>query len=222
VARVGTALEDIDAETSHLTALVEDLLLLARTDAGSLELERAPLDLADVAVEAVAPLNAIAAGRGILHRGRSPADRLSRETRSACASWSRSSSTYGIAHTPRGGSVTVRVRPEAGSAVMAVEDDGPGIREEDGGAASSSASGGRQTTRRAAERAWASRSPPGSSSATAAGIAASQPARGRRPIRGQGSRSRSGDQRGARLGVARGRPARRRAVGHHPSAWRSA
>ena len=36
-----------------------------------------------------------------------------------------------MAHTPAGGSVVVRVRPDAGAAVLEVEDDGPGIREED-------------------------------------------------------------------------------------------
>ncbi len=130
VAQVGSALEDIDAETGHLTALVEDLLLLARTDAGTLELERAPLDLADVAVEAAAPLNALAAARGVgLAVDPLPTDVTGDALRL------RQLVTIlvdnGVAHTPRGGSVVVRVRPEAGSAVLAVEDDGPGVREED-------------------------------------------------------------------------------------------
>jgi signal transduction histidine kinase len=36
-----------------------------------------------------------------------------------------------VAHTPPGGSVTVRVRAEGDAAVLAVEDSGPGIRPED-------------------------------------------------------------------------------------------
>ena len=40
VASVGTALTDIRDEVDHLTAMVEDLLLLARSDSGAVELER--------------------------------------------------------------------------------------------------------------------------------------------------------------------------------------
>ena len=36
-----------------------------------------------------------------------------------------------LAHAPAGGSVLVRVRPENGAAVLTVDDDGRGIRDED-------------------------------------------------------------------------------------------
>ena len=39
VATVGSALDDIDDEVRHMTALVEDLLLLARSDSGAVALE---------------------------------------------------------------------------------------------------------------------------------------------------------------------------------------
>ena len=39
------ALDDIDAEVTHLTSLVDDLLLLARSDSGAVQIERTPLDL---------------------------------------------------------------------------------------------------------------------------------------------------------------------------------
>jgi signal transduction histidine kinase len=130
VRQVGAALEDIDAETTHLTALVDDLLLLARTDAGTIELDRAPVDLADVAVEAVGPLTAMAAERGVtLVVDPRPAEvhgdalRLRQLVKILVDN--------AVAHTPADGSVKVRVRPDAGSAVLEVEDDGPGIREED-------------------------------------------------------------------------------------------
>ena len=41
----------------HLTALVEDLLLLARSDSGAVELAREPVDLADVAADATGALS---------------------------------------------------------------------------------------------------------------------------------------------------------------------
>jgi signal transduction histidine kinase len=130
VRAVGTALEDIDAETAHLAALVDDLLLLARTDAGTIEIEMAPLDLADVAVEAVGPLTAMAAERGVTV----VVDPLPAEVEGDALRLRQLVKILvdnAVAHTPVGGSVTVQVRPLAGAAVLVVEDDGPGIRDED-------------------------------------------------------------------------------------------
>jgi len=130
VRTVGTALEDIDAETAHLAALVDDLLLLARTDAGTIEIEMAPLDLADVAVEAVGPLTAMAAERGVTL----VVDPLPAEVEGDALRLRQLVKILvdnAVAHAPAGGSVTVRVRPADGAAVLAVEDDGPGIRDED-------------------------------------------------------------------------------------------
>ncbi len=130
VAEVGTALDDIDAETTHLAALVDDLLLLARTDAGTMELEQAPVDLADAAVEAVVPLTAMAAERGVV---------LAVDPLPAVVDGDplrlRQLVTIlvdnAVAHTPAGGTVTVRVRADGETAVLAVEDSGPGIRPDD-------------------------------------------------------------------------------------------
>jgi len=127
VAEVGTALDDIDAETTHLAALVDDLLLLARTDAGTMELEQVPVDLADIAVEAAGPLTAMAAEHGVaLVADPLPAVVVGDPMRL------RQLVTIlvdnAVAHTPAGGSVTVRVRAAGESAVLTVEDSGPGIR----------------------------------------------------------------------------------------------
>jgi signal transduction histidine kinase len=130
VARVGTAVDDIDAEAAHLAALVDDLLLLARTDAGTLEIDRTRLDLADVAVEAVGPLTAVATSRGVAL----VADPLPAEVDGDALRLRQLVTILvdnALAHAPVGGGVTVRVRPVDGSAVLAVDDDGPGVREED-------------------------------------------------------------------------------------------
>ena len=121
VEKVGEALGDIDAEVSHLTALVEDLLLLARTDSGALALERTSLDLADVAVEAVGPLAPVAAQRGV---------RLEVDPRPAPAAGDplrlRQLVTIladnALAHSPTGTTVVVRVCSEASNVVLTVED----------------------------------------------------------------------------------------------------
>ena len=51
--------------SAHLTALVEDLLLLARSDSGAIALERVPVDLGDVAADGAAALGKPAADRGV-------------------------------------------------------------------------------------------------------------------------------------------------------------
>jgi signal transduction histidine kinase len=130
VAAVGTAVDDIDAEAAHLTALVDDLLLLARTDAGTLEIERTRLDLADVAVEAAGPLSSVAAGRGVaLVVDPLPAaiDGDPLRLRQLVTILVDNA----LAHVPEGGSITVRIRPVDTMAVLTVDDDGPGIRDED-------------------------------------------------------------------------------------------
>ena len=130
VEKVGEALDDIDAEVSHLTALVEDLLLLARTDSGALALERVALDLADVAAEAAGPLTPVAAERGVqleVDPRPAPVDADPVRLRQLVTILTDNA----LAHSPAGTTVTVRVRPEGGQAVLTVDDEGPGVREED-------------------------------------------------------------------------------------------
>ncbi len=55
-----TALTKIDAESARMTSLVEDLLLLARLDAGR-SLERTPVDLSRLLVEAVSDARVVSA-----------------------------------------------------------------------------------------------------------------------------------------------------------------
>src|SRR5439155_27135968 len=59
------ALDDIEAEVGHLTALVEDLLLLARSDSGAIMLNRLPVDLGDVAADGAGALAKLADERGV-------------------------------------------------------------------------------------------------------------------------------------------------------------
>ena len=130
VGSVGTAVDDIDAETTHLAALVDDLLLLARTDAGTLELEQAPVDLADITVEASGSLTTMAADRGVAVVV-DPLPAVVAGDPLRLRQLVTILVDNAVAHTPAGGSVTVRVRVESDAAVLAVEDGGPGIRPED-------------------------------------------------------------------------------------------
>ncbi len=130
VANVGTALTDIREEVDHMTAMVEDLLLLARSDSGAIELERVPVDLGDVASSGASALTRVAADRGVgLVVDPAPAE--------VVGDPARLRQLVGILvdnalrHAPGGSQVGVRVRAEEGNAILVVEDEGPGIRAED-------------------------------------------------------------------------------------------
>jgi signal transduction histidine kinase len=124
------ALADIDAEVGHLTSLVDDLLLLARSDSGAISLTRLPVDLGDVAVEGAGGLVSLAASRGVT---------LTLDPEPAIVEGDQARLRQlivilvdnAIRHTPRDGHVRVTVRSDAREAVLEVDDDGPGIRPED-------------------------------------------------------------------------------------------
>jgi signal transduction histidine kinase len=59
------SLNEIRAETERMTQLVEDLLLLARTDTGTVEMPLSPLDVRDVVRDVNAELRALAGLRRI-------------------------------------------------------------------------------------------------------------------------------------------------------------
>jgi signal transduction histidine kinase len=130
VAKVGSALTDIRDEVDHLTAMVDDLLLLARSDSGAVALERVPVDLGDIASTAAAALSRPATERGVeVLVDPAPAELSGDPARL------RQLVTIlidnAIRHSPKGGRVLVRVRTEGADAALEVEDDGPGIRAED-------------------------------------------------------------------------------------------
>jgi signal transduction histidine kinase len=130
VADVGDALDDMEAEVRHLTALVDDMLLLARSDSGVVQVERMPLDLADVAVEAASTLSGLGEERGVaVVADPLPAPVLGDALRL------RQLVTIlvdnAIRHSPSGSTVTVSVRSGNGVALLWVEDEGPGIKPED-------------------------------------------------------------------------------------------
>ncbi len=130
VEAVGTALEDIDDEVQHLTSMVEDLLLLARSDSGAIELEHVPVDLGDVASDGASALGKPATDRGV---------RVEVDPQPAVVSGDPARLRQlvmilvdnAIRHSPADGRVGVEVRADGGGASLTVEDDGPGIRPED-------------------------------------------------------------------------------------------
>ncbi|HTK44122.1 MAG TPA: HAMP domain-containing sensor histidine kinase [Patescibacteria group bacterium] len=130
VAEVGETLTDIDAEVVHLTSLVDDLLLLARSDSGAVNLERVPIQLDDVAADAAAALAQPAAAAGVdVEMDPEPTATIGDPARLRQLVMILVDNA--IRHSPRGGAVRVVVRPSGEAASVAVEDAGPGVRPED-------------------------------------------------------------------------------------------
>ncbi len=130
VGHVGDALDDIGAEVDNLTRLVEDLLLLARTDSGAVPLERLPIDLGDAVSDAAASMTSAADQRGVLIS----VEAAPAEVRGDAARLRQLVLILvdnAIRHSAAGAEVRVSVRADGAAAVLVVEDDGPGIREED-------------------------------------------------------------------------------------------
>lgn len=125
---VDRSLERIESESRRMSTLVEELMLLARLDAGR-DLERESVALGALLVEAVS--DAHVAGPGHTWDLELPdtdvevigdADRLRQAVGNLLAN--------ARIHTPEGTTVTARLETEPGSAVLVVADDGPGIPEE--------------------------------------------------------------------------------------------
>jgi two-component system, OmpR family, sensor kinase len=126
-AGVAHALGRVESEAERMSALVDDLLLLARLDAGR-PLEREQVDLTRLVVDAVS--DAHAAGPDHIWQ-------LDVPDESACVPGDSARLHQVVAnllanartHTPPGTTVRTRVRAVNGEVSVTVEDDGPGIPE---------------------------------------------------------------------------------------------
>jgi two-component system sensor histidine kinase CiaH len=131
VAEVGNAIDDIQAGTDRITALVDDLLVLARADSGTAELESAPTDLGDLAIDAVGGLAGLAAEQGVrLEIDAEPVPLVADSARLRQLVVILADNAIRHAAVGRH-TVAVTARGVDGRAVLTVDDDGPGIRPED-------------------------------------------------------------------------------------------
>jgi len=127
VARYVEALRSIDAESQRLGRIVDDLLTLARADAGerAIEIQRVSLD--DIALDAAEAARAVAGARGVeirieeFEEARVDGDPvLLRQLVMILLD-------NAVKYTPSGGEVRLRVGSTAGAALLDVADTGVGI-----------------------------------------------------------------------------------------------
>jgi two-component system sensor histidine kinase CiaH len=130
VRSVGDALDDIGAEIDHLTSLVDDLLLLARSDSGAVSLERRTIDLGDVAADAASSL-AKPAGAKKIRIVVDPTPAMVLGDAARLRQLVMILVDNAIRHSPTGGEVRVGVRLAGSSALLDVEDQGKGVTAED-------------------------------------------------------------------------------------------
>jgi signal transduction histidine kinase len=121
-------LEIVNRNAARLNALVDDILEVARADAGRLTLERQDMDLVALAAAEVESSRAAADRKGVDVRLESSDERLS-----IWADPTRVDQLLGnllsnaVKFTPEGGSVTVSVRRGGDTAILEVSDTGVGI-----------------------------------------------------------------------------------------------
>jgi phosphoserine phosphatase RsbU/P len=125
-------LGNVDLAADELTALIEDLLEMARLQSGRVELWRSTVDLRDVVGRAMRSVEPLVQARGQQLRFSAPsqpvlatvdAERLGRVLRNLLGNAQK----YGR----QGGSVSVALECTPGEVRLAVADDGPGIALED-------------------------------------------------------------------------------------------
>jgi two-component system sensor histidine kinase BaeS len=125
----GPLLDSMQRETDRLIRLVNDLLVLTRADAGTLNMDIRPLDLAELARARCENLSTLAARRkvSLIVTGAESAlvagdtDRLSQVLDNLLDN--------AIRYSPEGSTVTVEIRSGAGECQCAVRDCGAGIPE---------------------------------------------------------------------------------------------
>lgn len=113
-----------------MTAMVEDLLLLARSDSGAIALERLPVDLGDVAADGASALVKPASDAGVTIEV-DPQPAVVTGDQARLRQLVMILVDNAIRHSPSGGVVTVAVWSDGAGATLSVEDQGPGIRPED-------------------------------------------------------------------------------------------
>jgi signal transduction histidine kinase len=124
------ALEGIESEARRLGHIVEDLLTLARADAGERPIERQRVFLDDIALDAAEAARAVAQQKGVELTMREFEEATVDGDAGLLRQLVMTLLDNAIKFTPRGGRVEVRVNTLASGPILVVEDTGIGITAE--------------------------------------------------------------------------------------------
>jgi signal transduction histidine kinase len=122
-----STLRAIEAETHRLGHIVEDLLMLARADAGERPIARARVYLDDVALDAAGAARAVAESRGVTLSVTEFEEAIVDGDAALLRQLTMILLDNALKFTPRGGEATVRVSARDGRPTLVVEDTGVGI-----------------------------------------------------------------------------------------------
>lgn len=117
----------IAASARHLAALVDDILDVAKIDAGTFELRTAQVDPAGVVAEAVELMRGVAGGGVRIGFARPPRPLVLRCDAGRVRQVVINLVSNAVRHSPPGGRVDVRLFLAGDRARVEVEDDGPGV-----------------------------------------------------------------------------------------------
>jgi signal transduction histidine kinase len=124
------AVEMLNRNVQRLAALVQDVLDVARLQAGRLSVNPEPMELGPAVEEAVESFRPAAEQAGLELAAYAPADLVVLADPKRVAQVLTNLLSNAIKFTPRGGRVQVRVRRQGGEAVLEVRDTGLGLTEE--------------------------------------------------------------------------------------------
>jgi len=124
------ALATVSQQTSRLTRLVDDMLVLARADGGGYPVTMAPVDLTALVQECIRELSGKADDKAIAIASELEPIALKGDEALLRRMFSNLLGNA-LAYTPRGGAVTVRLARTDDGVVLQVADTGPGIAPED-------------------------------------------------------------------------------------------
>lgn len=120
-------LENLLVETDRMDAVLSDLLVLARLDAGKLVVAREPFNLTEVLIDASDRFGARAAFEEVRLAVEVPGKLFARGDRERTRQILAALLDNALRHTPPGGVVTVSASSEGGRTVATVRDSGPGL-----------------------------------------------------------------------------------------------
>lgn len=120
-------LPQIEREVERMIRLVEDLLELARSESGTLLLRRERLDLTDIASSVVTTFAQRSVANGVSLALEAPAAVYVDADRHRLTQVGLNLVDNALRHTPAGGTVSVEIAADSGTAILRVRDTGRGI-----------------------------------------------------------------------------------------------